>query len=233
MGRGRFDAARGVGVDIDPAKVAIAQSRGVEAVLGDARDLPAHCGVRFVSMVDFLEHLPDLETVAAVIGSAARAAEDFLFISHPSFEGEGYLETLGLRQYWWHWHGHTVHPKVSDYCEIFDRLGLHQYMVRYETRVDDSSHRSVLPVEAPINQGNFDPNRHPPKPEVQFEMPLWRAQSIFVALRAFEPEEWRAITDSGGAARRQAERRHQRRAARRKEQRRRARKGLPEADAAE
>ncbi len=218
MCRGRFDAQRGIGVDIDPSKVEIAQARGVEAVLGDARNLPPDCGVRFVSMVDFLEHLPDLETVGDVIASAARAATDFLFISHPSFEGEGYLESLGLRQYWWNWRGHPVHPQVSDYCEIFDRLGLRQYMIRNETRVHDSTHPSILPKDAPRDQGNFDPSRHPPKPQVRFEMPIWRAQTIYVALRAFEPREWRHLTEGAAAAR--------------LARRRRARRGLPEPSAA-
>lgn len=216
MCRDRFGTDRGIGIDIDPAKVALAQARGVEAVVGDATQLPSDCGVRFISMVDFLEHLPTLDSVRAVLASAARAATDFLFISHPSFEGERYLEMLGFRQYWWNWRGHPVHPAVSDYCGMFNDLGLGQYMIRYEDRVTDSSHPSVLPLDAPRDQGPFDPSRHSDKRKVQFEMPVWRSQTIYVALKAFEPPEWRAITEAGGAASRLAKRRALRKAARRR-----------------
>ena len=193
----RFGGGRGLGVDNDPGKVATARESGVEVVLGDATRLPPESSVRFVSMIDFLEHLPDLQVVEDVIASAAGAASDFLFIRHPSFEGEGYLETLGVRQYWWDWKGHPVHPRVSDYCEILDRLGLRQYVIRYHERVRDSGHPSILALETPANQGPFDPRRHPPKPDVRFAMPIWRSQDIFVALRAFDPagDEWRRTTD--------------------------------------
>ena len=195
----RFGAGRGLGVDNDAAKVATARERGVEVVLGDATRLPAESSVRFVSMIDFLEHLPDLRVVEDVLGSAAAAASDFLFIRHPSFEGEGYLETLGLRQYWWDWTGHPAHPQVSDYCGIFDRLGLRQYAIRYRERVEDSGHPSILSTETPANEGPFDPAHHPPKPSLRFTVPLWRSQDIFVALRPFDPRgaEWREITDVG------------------------------------
>lgn len=193
----RFGAGLGLGIDNDPDKVATARAHGAEVVLGDATRLPATRSVRFVSMIDFLEHLPDLQTVEGVLASAAEAATDFLFIRHPSFEGEGYLETLGFRQYWWDWRGHPVHPKVSDYCEIFDRLGLRQYAIRYREPVRDSLHPSVLATGEPPEQGPFDSGRHGAKPLVPFAMPIWRSQDIFVALRAFEPAgtQWRRITD--------------------------------------
>lgn len=195
----RFRAGRGLGVDKDPIKVATARAKGAEVVLGDATRLPPESSVRFVSMIDFLEHLPDLQVVEDVIASAAAAASDFLFIRHPSFEGEGYLEMLGLRQYWWDWKGHPVHPRVSDYCEILDGLGLRQYVIRYRERIRDSGHPSILTLDTPANHGEFDPSRDPPKPAVSFAMPIWRSQDVFVALRAFDPQggEWRAITDVG------------------------------------
>lgn len=192
--RRRFGARRGIGIDNSPAKVAEARAAGVEAVLADATGLDVHNAVRFVSMMHFLEHLPNLETVEATIRSAAAAARDFLFIQHPSFEGEAYLESLGLRQYWWHWHGHPAHVTVEDYCSMFDRVGLRQYMVRYIDPIADSSHPSILPLAASIDQHDYDPLQHPPKSEVGFRRPVWRAQEIFVALRPLKRDEWALIT---------------------------------------
>ncbi len=196
----RFHARRGIGVDIDKSKVLKAQAVGVDAVLADASQLAVVSSlsnadqIRFVSMVHFLEHLPDFQTVEEIIRNAAAIASDFLFIRHPSFEEEAYLTMLGLRQYWWHWTGHKSHVHVSDYCSIFDRLGLRQYMIRYQEPIWDSTHRSILTSDMPIDQHNFDPGRHRDRPYMRFDRPLWREQEIFVALRAFPPEEWNAIT---------------------------------------
>lgn len=190
----RFRASRGVGVDIDESKVAQARDRGVEAAVGDATQLGLPQQVRFVSAVDFFEHLPDLSTVRAALESAARNASDFIYIRHPSFEGEDYLEGLGLRQYWWHWHGHRTHLRVSDYRRIFDDLGLGQYTVRCLEPIEHSSHPTILPASAPLNQHAYEPEKHGPKPDLSFEAGIWRAQEIFVALRPIDSEAWERLT---------------------------------------
>jgi SAM-dependent methyltransferase len=189
----RFAAQRGVGIDLSAEKVRGARAAGYDAFVADALTVPSDAGVRFVSMLDFLEHLPDLNKVEQVIEVAAQAATDFLFIRHPSFEGEAYLRSLGLRQYWWRWSGHPSHIHVSDYCTIFERLGLRHYFIRYREPILDSGHETILNIDAPINQAKFDPSVHSAKPVIAFSEPIWRAQDIFVALRAFDPSEWAAV----------------------------------------
>lgn len=55
---------RHVGVDIVPGSVAIARERGVEAVVGDARDIPLRDGCADVVVAgEVLEHVTDLERV--------------------------------------------------------------------------------------------------------------------------------------------------------------------------
>jgi hypothetical protein len=191
--RGRFAARRGLGIDVHPGKVEEAQAAGYDAVIADAREIPADADVRFVSMLDVLARMPDLDYVEQVIATARDAATDFLFIRHASFEGEAYLATLGLRQYWWHWSVHTAHLRISDYCQVFERLGLRQYFIRYREPVLNSAHPTILTADSPINQGRFDPALHREKPEITFSEPIWRAQDIFVALRAFAPDEWHSI----------------------------------------
>lgn len=191
--RARFGADRGLGLDLDPSKVEQTREAGFDAVVADATKLEAEDAVRFVSMMDFLEHLPGLDVVEASLARAAHVATDFIFIRHPSFEGEGFVEELGVRQYWWHWSGHKAHPQVADYCSMFQRLGLNQYTIRYRGPVHDSSHPSLLPTDAPVNQHEYDPAVHSPKPQVEFARPLWRSQEILVALRPFSPPEWAQI----------------------------------------
>jgi SAM-dependent methyltransferase len=196
----RFHARHGLGVDIDPAKVAKARAAGLHAVQADGARLAEAFGlaeglrVKFVSMIHFLEHLPSARVAEEIIASAAKVGTDFLFIRHPSFEGEAQLAHLGLRQYWWEWTGHPNHLRVSDYCTMFDRLGLHQYLIRYHEPIGDSAHQSILRSDEPKDQHSFDPTRHRTRPEVRFAEPLWREQEIFVALRAFEVDEWSRIT---------------------------------------
>jgi hypothetical protein len=198
--RDRMQARRGVGVDIDPQKVAQARRSGFDAVLGDAADLRVDGKVSFVSMIHFLEHLPGLNIVESVLESSAQAATDFLFIRHPSFEGEEYLRTLGLRQYWWDWSGHKSHIQIADYCQMLDRLGLLQYTIRYVGPVTASSDDSIHPIDAIdphgwSNQGRYDSSVHPPKQTMRFERPLWRSQEILVALRPFQTQEWSEVAE--------------------------------------
>lgn len=197
--RKRFGGRHGLGIDLDPKAVDETRAAGYDAVVADAAALRAAGAgrVRFAAMMDFLEHLPDLAAVETVLGEAAATATDFLFIRHPSFEGEAYLAELGLRQYWWYWTSMRTHLDIADFCTIFDRLGLRRYHVRYREPIWDSSHPSLLVGDEPINQQAFDPERHRPKPEGRFAEPIWRAQDILVALRPFAPREWTRITDSG------------------------------------
>jgi hypothetical protein len=190
----RFNVERGLGIDLDERKVQRTREAGFEAVVADAREFKLDRTVRFVSIMDFFEHLPDLDTVEQVLTAAAVSARDFIFIKHPSFEGQEHAESLGMRQYWWHWRGHTAHVRVADYCSMFERLGLNQYMIRYVERITDSRHPSVIPTTMPVDVTGEQAKLVTDKPLVRFDPPLWRRQDIFIALRAFEPEEWLQIT---------------------------------------
>jgi hypothetical protein len=193
----RFGPARGIGIEVDPVKVAQTRAAGEDAIEADATQLNIRKRVRFVSMLDFLEHLPSQEVAETVLAQAADAATDFLFIRHPSFEGEGLIEHLGVRQYWWHWSGHTCHLRISDYCRIFERLGLGQYCISYRDPIRNSEHSSLVPLSAPLNSHAYDADVHGEKPFVEFPAAIWRMQVIFVALRPFEQHEWRALIAKG------------------------------------
>ena len=94
--RKSFGAGPGLGIDIDPDKLAKARAAGHEVIEGDLADLelPAGC-VSFVSAMDVLEHLPDLDATRRVLGAAAKVARDAIFIRHPSFEDIESLAALG------------------------------------------------------------------------------------------------------------------------------------------
>lgn len=183
---------RGLGIDIAHEKVTRARQAGFDVLQADASNLGLSDAVRYVSALDFFEHLPDQATAASILRSAADAATDFLFIRHPSFEGEGYLAELGLCQYWHQWSGHPNHLTVSDYCEIFMALGLNRYAIQYVERIEHSQHSSILPL-GHRNQHEYDPTAHGDKSDIVFTEPLWRMQHIYVALREFTNEDWATI----------------------------------------
>jgi hypothetical protein len=191
--RKRFGVERGAGIDLSPAKVARTQELGFDAYLADAATLDLQKRVSFISMMNFLEHIPNVEIAASIIAAAARSAKDFLFIRNPSFEGEAVAEHIGYRQYWWNWRPHPCHMTVADYCEIFDSLGLSSYKIRYIEKITDTSHDTVIPIDMAINV-NAKTAKETVTPAVALAAPWWRRQDIFVALRPFEPAEWAEIT---------------------------------------
>lgn len=190
----RFGVERGLGVDIDERKVARTKAEGFDAVVADARELDLDRQVSFVTMLDFFEHLPGLGYVYDILEAAARSARDFIYIKHPSFEGQERVEADGLRQYWWDWHGHTAHVRVADYCSMFDQLGLNTYLVRYIERMDSSDHPSIVPTSTPKDCSLEEAAKITNEPAVAFDPPLWRRQDIFIALRPFSRAEWADVT---------------------------------------
>jgi hypothetical protein len=190
-----FDRRPGIGFDIDPAKVAEASKRGVAVACADLTTVrfPPGC-VPFASMMDFLEHLPDLHTAELVLGNLATAARDFLFIRHPSFEEMAYLRGLGVRLYWTHWSNHTNMMTLADFEAAFARLGWDRFTVVPRDRIGDSGHATVVPLSAPIDSHHYDAGRHGPKPRVRFDRPIYRYYDIFVRLNpALSDARWRDI----------------------------------------
>ena len=132
----RFAAENGLGVDVDSRKIEQALARGFDVVEGDLHALRGKRQVRFVSMMQFLEHLPELAEVERVVAKAAQLAKDFLYIHHPSFDDEHFLLSQGLRIYYHHWSGHTAHVRSDQFFEIFEHLPKESDAAREIERLD-------------------------------------------------------------------------------------------------
>lgn len=190
----RFKVKRGIGVDINKNKVALTLEAGYEAVVADARNLEGEGQVSFVSMMNFLEHLPNLQMVEDVILSASRVAKDFLFIRNPSFEGMEWSEMIGYQQYWWHWPFHPSKIKIYDLCDIFDRNGLGPCTVRFFDPVTDTGHETVIPMSLGDRVGGKAAREYVREEIKPLPAGWFRRQDVFVALRPFSIEEWQAVT---------------------------------------
>lgn len=163
---------RGLGIDINHKKIARAQQAGLEVVYGDIATLPRQKLVRYVCLDNFLEHLPDYDTVRTMLSVASTVATDFLYIVHPSFEDEAYLRQFGLKQFWQHWTGHTAHLLVSDLAEMLTEVGARPFDIEFVKPAWDSDDTSILPLDAPIDQRHYDAAAHGPKPTVKFDKPV-------------------------------------------------------------
>jgi hypothetical protein len=191
----RFNAPHGLGIDRLVAEVKQIHAAGYDAIQADVLTFDAPPGsFRFVSMMDFLEHLPDVNCVERVLGKAKEMARDFLFMRHPSFDDEHYLNAIGLKQFWTDWPGgHTAKVLLSEYTAMFQRLGLHFAAIFLRHPAHDSNHPAILPISALPNQHEYDAEQHGPKPHLEFPRPLDGQIDIFVPLRPFALDEWKAV----------------------------------------
>jgi 2-polyprenyl-3-methyl-5-hydroxy-6-metoxy-1,4-benzoquinol methylase len=90
----------GLGLDIDPLKVATTRSAGYLAEVCDITELADQgIKVRFVSMSHFLEHIPDPGAIARILKVACRIARDFIIIVQPNFDSDAYLFRNGKKFY--------------------------------------------------------------------------------------------------------------------------------------
>src|SRR3989344_3350768 len=115
---------KGLGVDMNKDFVNKARSNGHDAMVGDVLklDFPKN-SFRYISMLDFLEHLPNEAAVKQTLENCKKWARDFFFIHHPSFEDVEYLKKLGLKIDWTDWSGHTSGFLAKDFKGILRDLG--------------------------------------------------------------------------------------------------------------
>jgi hypothetical protein len=190
----------GLGLDWHESELEIARRDGYAAAQCDIRfvELPPKC-VRFVSMMDFLEHLPDEATGRLVLEKLAGAARDFLFIRHPSFDDIEYLKGFGLKLGWTDWKDHPNMWRIGDLRRIFEELGWRDYRIHEDLPIHDSGHPGIVPLGSPPDTCEYDEAAHGPKPQVAFDRVLYGKYDIFVRLNPKLPdEEWETITRMEG-----------------------------------
>lgn len=194
----RFGAKSSLGLELDAKDVAGARQAGYPVVEADvvATTVPDRC-VRFVSAMDFLEHLPGDAISFDVLERFARAARDFAFIRHPSFEESEYLESVGLRLAWTDWTGHPAMMRIEDFERFFERMGWTEYAIVPRLLIADSSFDQIIPITAPRDTVTYDEAVHGPKPFVRFDRPIYTQFDIFVRLNPeMTDDAWRAIVFS-------------------------------------
>ena len=193
-----FKRGRGIGFDSSAAKIEKARGAGHEAYQADltAIDLPPK-SVEFVSLLDFLEHLPHVDLARAVVSNMQKVARDFIFIRHPNFEDVEYLKALDLKLDWTDWHGHRNMMTLDDLALLIRDLGLPAPTIFGQKPIADSHHPSIVPLSAPRDTVGYDATRHSPKEKLCFDRPIYSQFDVFVRLDpALSDDEWRRVTGS-------------------------------------
>lgn len=183
-----FKAKRGIGIDISETKVEATRAAGFEAILGDVRILSAHRNaVSFVTMLDFLEHLPGIKDAKTCIQSAADVARDFVFIRQPWFDSDGYLLSQNLKLYWSDWIGH---PNAMTSLELHNILSRTRDVECFRIYgcgpVKGSEDLAIHSLSSPVDQHDFEQGKHPSKPIVDFDQPVFRQILCLATLKGSE-----------------------------------------------
>lgn len=191
-----FRKGRGLGFDSSERKIDLAVAAGQIVCRADLEtvELPER-SVAFVSLLDFLEHLPDRDRTRGILANLVRVARDFIFIRHPNFEDIDYLAGLGLKLAWTDWHGHTNMLKLVELEDLVRDLGLPTPTVVPQKTLPDSSHPSVVPLCAPRDTIRYDSAIHGPKPAVRFDRPVQTQFDVFIRINpALTDAAWGRIT---------------------------------------
>ncbi len=163
-----FKAKRGLGIDIDKAKIEQAVAAGHDAMVCDINEIPMRAFVRFCTLVHFLEHVPNRKDVGLFIRRAIAVSREFVFIRQPYFDADGYLFRRGLKLFWSDWHGHPNTMSSLDFHTILAPLknagAIGDFSIHLRGPITSSAHEAVLPVGTPCDQPQYDPAIHPPKP---------------------------------------------------------------------
>lgn len=165
-----FPGARGLGIDIDDAKLRIARDAGHQAINFDILRLPEAKLVKFVTLSHFLEHLGSVAESRKMLAKAISVARDFVFVRQPWFDSDGELLRLGYKLYWSHWSGHRNKMTSLDFHSILGaelKAGrIRRFVILGRGPIVHGRNSCLIPLEAPINQHKYDPALHGPKVEL-------------------------------------------------------------------
>ena len=179
----------GLGLDIDPAKIAAAKARGLAAAVADLRE-PTHFRgqVRFAILSHFLEHLPGLAETRAILATAAAISAHQVLIRQPWFDTDGLLAHLGVKLFWSDWTGHT-NPISSLQlylllARMLDAGRIGGFAIYGHEPVTHTKADCVIPLASARDQHHYDAAKHGPKPLVPIEAPCFRELVALIAVDA-------------------------------------------------
>jgi hypothetical protein len=180
-----FNAKKGgLGIDKDPKKIASAHGSGHDVIQCDVTKLEVEGSVRFVVMSDFLEHVPDLETVTLILWKAVSISREFVFIRQPYFDADPYLFHLRLKFFWSDWKGHPNRMTILEFHniikEIFDKKAIKRFSFYGRSKIKSSADLSIHNIWSPTDQHEWEKSEHPPKKSTRFKFDVFKQLVVVI-----------------------------------------------------
>ena len=116
--------------------------------------------VNYVTMMNFLEHLPSPQIAERAIDSAIRIASDFVFMLGPNFDHAHYLKKFAVRKYFSAWSGHTWEHTVQELRDIISKHKNCSCLLIENGRLEDTYSSILVPIKTPRNSGLYNPEVH-------------------------------------------------------------------------
>jgi GT2 family glycosyltransferase len=182
-----FGGKQGLGIDIDPRKVAQAKAAGHNAVVFDINNIPDKKLVRFTVLSHFLPHVPNENDVKAFVRKACQVSTDFVFIKQPYFDADGYLFQNGLKLFFSDWTGHPNQMTTMSLFKLMKELKdeglLLMFSIHGKKPILSSDDNHIQSINAPTDQHHFDPSKHPPKIRgLKFEFPVFYETVVMISM---------------------------------------------------
>jgi hypothetical protein len=185
--------SRGMGVELNEAKVIENLAAGRYVYSGNVNSIPVE-GKCFSFGVcrHVLEHMPDPETVGAVLGSLGRMCRDYIYIEQPDATHEGYLNSLGLMSMSATLSYHTCLMTDQEISETLMKQGLNDFVIGHLLPQMDSDNQWIQALGAPPDRWTWN-EKDPPKPKVKFDRPIYR--DIVFVVRLNKQLDIRSVVD--------------------------------------
>jgi SAM-dependent methyltransferase len=164
----QFGYQRVAGIELDPRKIELARTAGVEVLQADATSVAVTPGVVSASfMFHFLEHLKTLADARAVLIQACRAARDFVLIRQPFFGADELLLERGLKLAWSTWRTHANRMTTLSFHSILNELRdkglLKKFFISYAIPIESTEDTQVIPLDTGSEELFYDEAKHGPK----------------------------------------------------------------------
>jgi hypothetical protein len=153
--KAKFGGETYLGIDNRTYEVSKAVEKGFNVILADLNDEIDLPQCRYVTMLHFLEHLENEQTVKKNLKKAIKIASDFVFIKVPFFDATEYLKTLDFRLTWTNWKGHKTPITFEMLKNILNEFSV-QFKIGYQYPVLNSDSKEIIPLSSPIDTLLYD-----------------------------------------------------------------------------
>jgi hypothetical protein len=175
--------SRGLGVELNAASAQRALEAGLAVYTGDIAGFPT-TGMRFRFAVcrHILEHMPNEYVVGFVLWRLTQICTEFIYVEQPIFDHADELEQQGLTMTQMTMRSHTCRISIERLLEIAAGVGIDAYVQGRVLPIRDSSSPWVHAAGAPDDRGRWQEGVDPPKPEVEFDPPIYRDLVVIAVL---------------------------------------------------